>query len=196
MGICGFHIQKITAFSKTDDFFSLGNVDNLSSEKNSRKCWISWLQEWRTSSKHAGKCINDPETPILTTPYRWSILATIPESENFTVKDSLPRKWTRKDISIARKDKIEFENTQAPTDVDLAPHKFFELFFNDGVIKHLCKQSKYTETITEPLNFMLLQMRSVLFLQSCLFLSICCYHIIECIESKRLMFLIVLCQVY
>ena len=33
MGIYGFHIHQFIAFSKTDDFLSLGNVENLSSEK-------------------------------------------------------------------------------------------------------------------------------------------------------------------
>ena len=35
------------------------------------------------------------------------------------------------------KEKLEFENTQAPIDV-----KFFELFFETEVINHLCEQSK------------------------------------------------------
>ena len=35
------------------------------------------------------------------------------------------------------KEKLEFENTQAPIDV-----KFFELFFDTEVINHLCEQSK------------------------------------------------------
>lgn len=56
------------------------------------------------------------------------LLASTPEIEKFTVKDSLPRKWTKKDFPVAQQGKFEFENTQAPVGVDLALHKFFELF--------------------------------------------------------------------
>ena len=92
--------------------------------------------------------INDPELHILTTLEAGNtltddlLLASTPEIETLAVKDSLPRKWTRKDIPIAQQEKTEFENTQAPIDVDLVPHKLFELFFDGEVINHLCEQSK------------------------------------------------------
>ena len=70
------------------------------------------------------------------------LLALTPEIEKFTVKDLLPRKWTKKDIPIAQQEKIELENAQVPIDIDLVPHKFFELFLDDEVINHLCEQSK------------------------------------------------------
>ena len=70
------------------------------------------------------------------------MLASTPEFEKLTVKDSLPRKWTNKDIPKKQQELLEFENTRASIDVNLPPHKLFELFFDDEVINYLCDQSK------------------------------------------------------
>ena len=92
--------------------------------------------------------INDPEPLVLTTLEAENtstdnlLLPSTPKMEKFTVKDSLPRKWTKKDIPKKQQELFEFENTQAPTDVNLPPHKLFELFFNDEVINFSCDQSK------------------------------------------------------
>ena len=92
--------------------------------------------------------INNPESHILTTLETENtltddlFLASTPEIGKFTVKDSLPRKWTKKDIPIAEPEKFESENTQVPIDADLAPYKLFELFFDDEGINHFCEQSK------------------------------------------------------
>ena len=92
--------------------------------------------------------INDPEPHILTTLEAENTLtddllpASTTEIETLTVKDSLPRKWTRKDIPIVQQEKTEFENTQVPIDPNLVSHKLFELFFDGEVKNHLCEQSK------------------------------------------------------
>ena len=54
----------------------------------------------------------------------------------------MPRKWTNKDIPKKQQELLEFENTRASIDVNLPPHKLFELFFDDEVINYLCDQSK------------------------------------------------------
>ena len=117
--------------------------------------------------------INDPEPLILTTLEAENtftdnlLLASTPEIEKFTAKDSLPRKWTKKDIPKKQQELFEFENTQAPTDVSLPPHKVFELFFDAEVINYLYDRSKIYANSKGNLLFILLQMSSVLFFQSC-----------------------------
>ena len=62
---------------------------------------------------------------------------------------SSPRKWTRKDIPVAQQQKVEFENTQTSIDVDLAPHKLFELFLFEPslrTIKDIYANSKTSFT--------------------------------------------------
>ena len=92
--------------------------------------------------------INDQEPLILTTLEAENtstdnlLLALTPEIEKFTVKDSLPGKWTRKDIQKKQQELFEFENTQTPADINLPSYKLFELFFDDEVINYLCDQSK------------------------------------------------------
>ena len=50
-----FHIQQFIVFSKRDEFFSLGNPENLSSKQIVANAEIFWLQELSTSLKHIGK---------------------------------------------------------------------------------------------------------------------------------------------
>ena len=60
--------------------------------------------------------ITDPQSHIISTleneniPTDDLLLASTPEIGKFTVKVSLPRKWTKKDIPIAQQEKFEFEN--------------------------------------------------------------------------------------
>ena len=78
--------------------------------------------------------INDPEPPILTTLEAENtstgnvLLAWTSESGKFTVKVSLPRKWTKNDIPKKQQELFELENTQAPIDVKSSLHKLLSYF--------------------------------------------------------------------
>ena len=55
--------------------------------------------------------------------------------EKFTIKDSLPPKWARKDIPLEQQEKTEHENTKAPINADLVSHKPFFTFANSKQIR-------------------------------------------------------------
>lgn len=54
------------------------------------------------------------------------LLASTREIKKFIVKDLFCRKWTKKDISMSRREKFEFEKTQVPIDLHLPYHKLLE----------------------------------------------------------------------
>ena len=65
--IYGFHIQQFIAFSKTDEFFSLGNVDNLSFKPIAADAEFSGYKNGEPVQNTLENDINDPEPRILTT---------------------------------------------------------------------------------------------------------------------------------
>ena len=146
----GSIFSSLEHFQKTGEFFSLSNGDNLSSKQIAENAAFSGCKNGEPVQNTLDDIndINDSRPHILTTLKTENTLtddllhASTPGIEKFTVKDSLPWKWTKKDISVAQQEKIGFENTQATIDVDLAPHKLFELFLDDEVINYLSEQSK------------------------------------------------------
>ena len=127
----GSIFSSLGHFRKQRNFFSLGYVDNLSSKQIAGYAKCSGYKEGETVQNTSENNINDPQLYILTTLETGNSLtddllhSSTLEIENFTVKDSLPRKWTKKDVLLTQHEKVEFENTEAAIDIDLGPPKIF-----------------------------------------------------------------------
>ena len=80
----------------------MGYVDNLSSKRIDVNAGFPGYKNGEPVQNTSENDINDPELQFLTMLEAENnlLLASTPKIEKFTVKDSLPPKWTRKDIPI------------------------------------------------------------------------------------------------
>lgn len=65
--IYGLHIQQFKAFPRTDELFSLGNVDNLSSKQLVTNAEFTGYENDEQVQNKLEHDINDPKTHIPTT---------------------------------------------------------------------------------------------------------------------------------